>query len=110
MTTRLLTLTGPGGTGKTRLSIAAAQASLTAYPAGAAWVGLSPIGDPTLVPSAIATVLGVVDEGTRDLVEAVAERIGADRLLLVLDNFEQVVPAAPVVPELLARSPGLTVS
>jgi predicted ATPase/class 3 adenylate cyclase len=108
-TTRLLTLTGPGGTGKTRLSVAAAQASLASYPAGAAWVGLSPIAEPKLVPSAIATVLGVVDEGTRDLVEAVAERIGADRLLLVLDNFEQVVPAAPVVHDLLARCAGLSV-
>ncbi len=108
-TTRLLTLTGPGGTGKTRLSVAAAQASLASYPAGAAWVGLSPISDPGLVPSAIATVLGVVDQGTRDLVDLVAERIGTDRLLLLLDNFEQVLPAASVVHSLLAACPGLTV-
>jgi predicted ATPase len=108
-TTRLLTLTGPGGTGKTRLSVAAAQASLATYPAGAAWVGLSPIADPALVPSAIAVVLGVVDQGTRDLVDLVAERIGADRLLLLLDNFEQVLPAARTVNTLLAGCPGLTV-
>jgi predicted ATPase/class 3 adenylate cyclase len=108
-TTRMLTLTGPGGTGKTRLSIAAAQASLASYPAGAAWVGLSPIADPALVPTAIAKVLGVVDQGTRDLTDLVAERIGADRLLLLLDNFEQVLPAARTVHELLAACPGMTV-
>jgi predicted ATPase/class 3 adenylate cyclase len=106
---RLLTLTGPGGTGKTRLSIEAARAALGEFPGGVAWVGLSPIEDPALVPSAIATVLGVVDEGTRDLVLAIAERIGAERMLLCLDNFEQVIPAANVVATLLTRCPELSV-
>jgi predicted ATPase/class 3 adenylate cyclase len=108
-TSRLLTLTGPGGTGKTRLGIAAAQAALGTFPAGAAWVPLGAITDPGLVPNSIATVLGVVDDGTRDLVGALVDRIGADRLLLVLDNFEQVVPAAPVVGGLIARCPSLAV-
>jgi predicted ATPase/class 3 adenylate cyclase len=106
---RLLTLTGPGGTGKTRLSIAAAESVLDAFPAGAAWVGLSPLADAALVPAAVATVLGVLDDGTHDIVDALADRIGSDRFLLVLDNFEQVVGAAPVVGRLLARCPGLTV-
>ena len=103
---RLLTLTGPGGTGKTRLSIEAAHAALGDFPGGIAWVGLSPIDDPRLVPTAIATVLGVIDDGTRDLVLGIAERIGGERMLLVLDNFEQVIPSAHVVGTLLARLPG----
>ncbi|HEX7473181.1 MAG TPA: tetratricopeptide repeat protein [Candidatus Limnocylindrales bacterium] len=108
-TVRLLTLTGPGGTGKTRLSIEAAHAALGEFPGGVAWVGLSPIEDPALVPNAIATVLGVLDDGTRDVALAIAERIGGDRMLLVLDNFEQVMPAAGVVGTLLARCPELAV-
>lgn len=103
----LLTLTGPGGTGKTRLSIEAARAALSDFPGGVAWVGLSPIEDPVLVPSAIATVLGILDEGKRDLVLAIAEWIGAQRMLLCLDNFEQVIPAANVVATLLTRCPEL---
>ena len=106
---RLLTLTGPGGTGKTRLSIAAAQAALGSFPAGAAWVPLGAITDPGLVPTSIAAVLGVTDDGTRDLVAAIVERIGSDRLLLVLDNLEQVMAAASVVGQLIARCPSLTV-
>jgi predicted ATPase/class 3 adenylate cyclase len=108
-TVHLLTLTGPGGTGKTRLSIEAARAALGDFPGGVAWVGLSPIEDPVLVPSAIATVLGILDEGKRDLVLAIAERIGAQRMLLCLDNFEQVIPAANVVATLLTRCPELSV-
>ena len=108
-TARLLTLTGPGGTGKTRLSIEAAHAALADFPGGIVWVGLSPIEDPALVPSAIATVLGVLDDGVRNLVDGIAERIGEQPMLLLLDNFEQVIPAANVVATLLARCPGLTV-
>ncbi len=108
-TVRLLTLTGPGGTGKSRLSIETAHESLNSFPGGIVWVGLSAIDDPTLVPSAIATVLGVIDDGRMDLVLAIAERIGAQRMLLVLDNFEQVIPAAHVVGTLLARCPELSV-
>jgi predicted ATPase/class 3 adenylate cyclase len=106
---RLVTLTGPGGTGKTRLSIAAAQAALDEFPGGVAWVGLSPIVDPELVGSAIAQALSVVDEGTRPIVDAIVERIARERILLVLDNFEQVVPAAPLVARLLAACPSLVV-
>jgi predicted ATPase/class 3 adenylate cyclase len=106
---RLLTLTGPGGTGKTRLSIAAAQAALGEFPGGVAWVGLSSIADPALVGPAIAGALTVVDEGVRPLVDVIVERIGRERILLVIDNFEQVEPAAPLVGRLLDDCPNLTV-
>jgi predicted ATPase/class 3 adenylate cyclase len=106
---RLVTLTGPGGTGKTRLAIAAAQSALAAFPGGVAWVGLSPIVDADLVGPAIAGALAVVDEGLRPIIDAVAERIATERILLVLDNFEQVASAAPLVGGLLARCPRLAV-
>jgi predicted ATPase/class 3 adenylate cyclase len=106
---RLLTLTGPGGTGKTRLAIAAAGAALDDFRDGAAWVGLAPINDAELVPIAIAKGLSVRDEGFVDLLDAVADRIGTSELLLVLDNFEHVIGAAPFVAGLLGRCPSLTV-
>ena len=109
VSSRLLTLTGPGGTGKTRLSIAAAQAALDEFPVGAGWVGLSPIVDPELVGPAVAQALAVVDEGTRPIEDAIVERIGDERILVVLDNFEQVTPAAPLVGRLLAACPSLAV-
>ncbi|HET7027047.1 MAG TPA: tetratricopeptide repeat protein, partial [Candidatus Limnocylindrales bacterium] len=105
----LVTLTGPGGTGKTRLAIAAAQAALAEFPGGVAWVGLSPIVDADLVGPAIAGALAVVDEGLRPIMDAVAERIATERVLLVLDNFEQVASAAPLVGALLRRCPALAV-
>ena len=107
--TRLLTLTGPGGTGKTRLAIAAAAASLDDFRDGAGWVPLAPIIDPELVTPAIAHGLAVRDSGVGDLIDAIADRIGTSELLLVLDNFEHVVTAAPIVATLLARCPGLGV-
>ncbi len=106
---RLLTLTGPGGTGKTRLAIAAASASLDDFRDGAAWVGLAPITDAELVPTAIAKGLAVRDEGFVDLLDALADRIGSSELLLVLDNFEHVITAAPFVARLLGQCPGLTI-
>lgn len=106
---RLLTLSGPGGTGKTRLAIAAASASLDDFRDGAAWVGLAPITDAELVPTAIAKGLAVRDEGFEDLLSAVADRIGSSELLLVLDNFEHVIAAAPFVAGLLGRCAGLSV-
>ena len=104
---RLLTLTGAGGTGKTRLSLAAATAALGQFRDGAAWAGLSPIADAALVPAAIAQALGIADDGTRDVDDAIVERLADADVLLVLDNFEQVAAAAPVVGRLLARTSGL---
>ncbi|MDP9358712.1 MAG: adenylate/guanylate cyclase domain-containing protein, partial [Chloroflexota bacterium] len=106
---RLLTLTGSGGVGKTRLALRVAADLLEAFPDGVRFVGLAPITDPALVLPAIARVVGVVPTGDRPLGEAVAAALRDKRLLLVLDNFEQVVEAAPQVADLLAGCPDLTV-
>ena len=103
-----MTLTGPGGTGKTRLALAAA-AELAAELGRAFFVDLAPVRDAGIVGSAIAAVLGVEETADLPLVEAIARRLGDDPALLVLDNFEQVLPAATLVHELLGAAPGLTV-
>jgi predicted ATPase/class 3 adenylate cyclase len=96
---RLLTLTGPGGSGKTRLAIEAATAVVPDYRNGVFWVGLSPLRDGALVVDAIAQTLGAKDE--------LAAFIGEREMLLLLDNFEQVVDAAPELSSLLAGCPNL---
>ncbi|HYM83987.1 MAG TPA: adenylate/guanylate cyclase domain-containing protein [Candidatus Dormibacteraeota bacterium] len=108
-TSRLLTLTGPGGTGKTRLALQLAAAVADRFPDGLWFVALEPIRDPTLVASTIARTLGLADSGSRPAAELVAEAIGTHSLLLVLDNFEQVVEASPVVADLLRACPNLAV-
>ena len=105
---RLLTITGPGGVGKTRLALQAAADLLEAFPDGVWFVDLSALTDPALVPSAIAAVLGVREEGS-GLTDRLGGVLGGKRLLLVLDNFERVVDAAQTVADLLARAPGLKV-
>ncbi|CAA9562458.1 MAG: hypothetical protein AVDCRST_MAG19-1927 [uncultured Thermomicrobiales bacterium] len=99
---RLLTLTGPGGIGKTRLAIEVARGMADAFPDGVAFVSLAPIRDPGLVAAAIARALGVREVGG----SPVPERLGAtlrDRdLLLVLDNFEHLLAAAPLLIKLLS--------
>ncbi|MEO8631805.1 MAG: adenylate/guanylate cyclase domain-containing protein [Chloroflexota bacterium] len=107
--TRLLTLTGPGGTGKTRLSLQLAAEAATAFPDGAFWVALAPISDPELVPSTIAHALGVHVGGKETPLERVIEHVRGKRMLLVLDNFEQILPAATTVSALLASGPHLKV-
>ncbi|MBA3552535.1 MAG: tetratricopeptide repeat protein [Actinobacteria bacterium] len=109
--TRLLTLTGPGGTGKTRLSLQLAAAASDQFPHGVFFVTLAPIFDPALVPSTIAQTLGLyeVTGGPGSPQERLAEYLRDRELLLVLDNFEQVLSAAPVVTDLLRASPGLKV-
>ena len=92
---RLLTLTGPGGVGKTRLALAIAAEVAGDFPDGVAWVELAPLGDSSLVAVAVARALGIQDAGERPLVEALATSVAARRLLLVLDNFEHLLPAAP---------------
>ena len=106
---RLLTLTGPGGVGKTRLALAVAAEVAGEYPDGAAFVDLAPVRDPVLVVSAVARPLGVREEGGRPLPELLAEHLADKRLLLVLDNLEHLLAAAPLVAELLASCPDLTV-
>ncbi|MGH3136204.1 MAG: ATP-binding protein, partial [Gaiellaceae bacterium] len=97
--TRLLTLTGPGGTGKTRLALEAAATLVPAYTAGVFWVGLASLRDPALVSETIAQTLGAKD----GLAEHIAER----ELLLLIDNLEQVIEAAPELSALLAACPNL---
>ena len=107
--TRLLTLTGPGGTGKTRLSLQLAAEATPSFPDGAFWVPLAPIADPELVPSTIAHALGVHVGGKEVPLDRVVEHVRGKRMLLVLDNFEQILPAAPVVSAILASGPELKV-
>ena len=106
---RLVTLTGPGGTGKTRLSLQAAADLLDEYEHGVWFVDLSPITNPDLVVSTIASVLGVKESGGTPLAETLKGYLHDRQLLLVLDNFEQVVKSAPVVADLLAASSKLKV-
>ena len=108
-TTRLLTLTGPGGTGKTRLALQLAAAVADGYPDGVWFVALEPITDPALVLSTVARTIGVVERGTETALQSLAEAIGQKRMLVVLDNFEQVVAAAAGVGELLRACPLMTV-
>jgi predicted ATPase/DNA-binding CsgD family transcriptional regulator len=104
---RLVTLTGPGGVGKTRLALEVAAEVAAAFPDGVWFVSLAPVQHTQLVASAIAQVLGV-REGGRLVVAAIAAYLGDRRALLVLDNFEHVLDAAPVVSDLLTACPGLT--
>lgn len=104
---RLVTLTGPGGIGKTRLALAAAAEAATAL-GGAAFVPLGSITDAELVPSTIATALGAVERPGEATLEALVTQLRTRRLLLVLDNFEQLLPAGPMLSDLLAAAPGLT--
>jgi predicted ATPase/class 3 adenylate cyclase len=104
---RLLTLTGPGGIGKTRLAIQVAAEFLDDFADGVWFVDLAPIHDPDLVVAVIAQVLGLKETGAQSLVEQLRTYLRPKRLLLLLDNFEQVVEAAPRVTELLAAAPHL---
>jgi predicted ATPase/class 3 adenylate cyclase len=106
--TRLLTLTGPGGTGKTRLSLQIAAAAAEHHPDGVWFIALDAVRDPSLVAPTIARTLGVPDNVTRTAVDMLAETIGQGRVLLILDNFEQVVEAAREVAQLLRRCPNVS--
>jgi predicted ATPase len=106
---RLLTLTGPGGTGKTRLSLEIAAAVLDQFPDGVYFVALAAISDPELVPSAIAQALSIQTTGSRRPIDALIDHLRDRRTLIVLDNFEQLIPAAAVANQLLEASPGLRV-
>jgi len=106
---RLLTLIGPGGVGKTRLALAVAAASRESYTNGAVFVDLSALRDPDLVPSTIALALGVREAGGQSLRDALVAHMRERSLLLVLDNAEQVVEAAPLVAYLVVTCPRLVV-
>jgi non-specific serine/threonine protein kinase len=104
---RLVTLTGPGGVGKTRLALEAAQHLADGFGDGVYLVELAPVRDPGLVPATIAHVLGVREAPGRPLTDALTDYLREMWLLLLLDNFEQVVAAAPFLARLLAECAGL---
>jgi predicted ATPase/class 3 adenylate cyclase/Tfp pilus assembly protein PilF len=104
---RLVTLTGPGGVGKTRLALQAAAEALPDFAHGAYVVNLAPISDPALVVATIAQTLGVKEHGSRPLLERLTDELREQQLLLLLDNFEQVLTAAPQLTELLVACPKL---
>ncbi|HEY7036035.1 MAG TPA: AAA family ATPase [Thermomicrobiales bacterium] len=105
---RLITLTGPGGVGKTRLAVQVA-AEVAGEVAGRAWfVGLAAIGDPASVATTIAGTVGAHEQRGMSAIDAVAAGIGTHPSFLILDNFEHLTDAAPAVAALLGRCPGLT--
>jgi predicted ATPase/class 3 adenylate cyclase len=105
--TRLLTLTGPGGSGKSRLAVAVAEDLSPRYRDGACFVDLSPVTDPALVAAAVANALGVPEAAGRPVLEEVKDHLRHRELLGVVDNFEQVAEAGPVLEELLGAAPRL---
>jgi predicted ATPase/transcriptional regulator with XRE-family HTH domain len=106
---RLVTLTGSGGVGKTRLGIQVAAELLSDFPNGVYFVDLGPIRDPNLVSGALAQILGVRESGGQPLLDCLKDYLREKRTLLLLDNFEQVLDAAALVADLLATAPHLTV-
>jgi predicted ATPase/transcriptional regulator with XRE-family HTH domain/Tfp pilus assembly protein PilF len=106
---RLLTLDGPPGVGKSRLGLAVATAALEDFTEGAFFVSLAPLRAPTLVIPAIAQTLGLKESSSRPVLEVLRTYLRDKHLLLLLDNFEHLLPAAPQVADLIASSPGLKV-
>ena len=104
---RLLTLIGTGGTGKTRLALQLAADVAERFPGGAYLVSLAPVRDWELVVPTIARTLGLREQPGEALSELLTEHLRDKELLLVLDNFEQVIPAAPALSSLLSEAPGL---
>jgi predicted ATPase/DNA-binding SARP family transcriptional activator len=106
---RLLTLAGPGGIGKTRLALQVAAELCDSFIDGVWFVPLAAISDPALMVTSIAETFGITESAGQPLMMHLKRYLGAKEFLLVLDNFEQVVDAGPLVAELLASAPHLTV-
>ncbi len=106
---RLLTLPGTAGVGKTRLALEVARELVHDFADGVHFVSLAPISDPDLVIPTIAQTLGVREQGSKPLFDTLKGHLREGDMFLLLDNFEQVVSAAPLVAELLAAAPRLHV-
>ena len=106
---RLITLTGPGGTGKTRLALQLASDAAATFPDGVVFVQLDSLSHPGLVTAAVAQALGVRETPDRSLEATMVEHLGDRQLLMLLDNFEHVLAAAPLVADLLHAAPALKV-
>jgi predicted ATPase/transcriptional regulator with XRE-family HTH domain len=106
---RLLTLTGPGGVGKTRLAVEVARRSGGEFEDGAVFVPLAPVREPGLIPPALAEALGIRDVADQSLQETLKLHLRDARMLLLLDNFEHLLEAVPLVSDLVAACPRLTV-
>jgi predicted ATPase/class 3 adenylate cyclase len=108
-TARVLTLTGPGGTGKTSLALELARGIADDYEDGAFLVALEPVTDPGLVASAIVAALGLRDLSGRPARDRLLDNLAARRLVLILDNFEHVLEAADLVSDIAGAAPGVTI-
>jgi predicted ATPase/serine/threonine protein kinase len=107
---RLLTVTGPGGIGKTRLAVQVASGLVERFPGGTHFVPLSSLGDPGLIASVIVQTLGIREAGGQSPLETLKQNFALSApMLLVLDNFEHLIQAAPIVAELLAVGPNLKI-
>ena len=106
---RLVTLTGTGGVGKTRLALQVATDLLDDFPDGVCFVSLAPISDPDLVIPTIAQALDLNESGARPLLDLLKAFLRDKHLLLLLDNFEQILPAAPQLTDLLTSCPHLSI-
>jgi predicted ATPase/DNA-binding CsgD family transcriptional regulator len=106
---RLLTLTGPGGSGKTRLGLQLAAEVAGGFPDGVYFVALAPVGNPDLVLSSIAQGIGLRDVGDRPLLDRLRSHLENARVLLLLDNFEHLIAAAPVVAQILQATVALRI-
>jgi predicted ATPase/transcriptional regulator with XRE-family HTH domain len=106
---RLLTLTGPGGVGKTRVALAVAAMLGAHFPDGVYYVELASISDPTLVPSAVAQQLGVREIPGKTLSDQIVSRLQSKNALVILDNFEHVLPAGTFVADVLTACPQVTI-
>ncbi|HKV57482.1 MAG TPA: NB-ARC domain-containing protein, partial [Ktedonobacteraceae bacterium] len=106
---RLVTLTGTGGVGKTRLGLQVAIDLLDDFDDGVCFIQLAPVSDPALVVATMARALGIKETGDRPLFDLLTAYLMDKRLLLLLDNFEQVLPAAPSLSDLLIECPDLKI-
>jgi predicted ATPase/class 3 adenylate cyclase len=105
--TRMVTLTGPGGTGKTRLALQVAADTVDEFPDGVYGVLLAPVTDPEVVPLELARVLGIEETPAQPIIEALKAGLAGRRTLILFDNFEHVGAAAPLLADLLAACPRL---